>query len=81
MNDQNQPVEPTGPVSCVRIASHDRASSLLAELFALATPTLADTPSRPYDMPPEVARKLAARAVGMAMVARRLAKEIGPCES
>jgi hypothetical protein len=79
MTAQNQQTEPTGPVSCVRIASHDRVSSLLAELFALSTLTLADTPSKPHGMSADVQRKLAARAVGMAMVARRLAKELEPC--
>lgn len=70
MTEQNQQTQPNGPVSCVRIASHDRVSSLLA-----------DTPSKPHQMSAEVQRKLAARAVGMAMVARRLARELEPCGS
>jgi hypothetical protein len=82
MTEQNQHPLPTIPISCVRIASHDRVSSLLSELFALSTLstlTLADTPSKPHEMSTDVQRKLAARAVGVALVARRLARELEPC--
>lgn len=71
--------QPAGPSSCVRIISQDRASAILTELFALATLTLADTPATPHTMSPETTRKLAARAVGMAMGLRRLSREIAPC--